>query len=212
MRRAVLSLAAFCCLLPAPAGAGGTGVSLTLVTVPPTCRGLTDACTNDPLRACASADDCMVGGVDPRSKLSYSGKKGIAKASIRGVHDASGLPVSTDGTPGTDDDYILLVNVTDCDYADVTDCNDVARLRHALAFKVELRDGKAKLNVDLGAMLEAFFPAGRALRMRGAELRLPPTNPASCPGDNTAAGVASRSFEGCQSGALLAFTGILVGE
>ena len=212
MRRAVLApLAAFCCLLPAPAGAGGTGISMTLVPVPATCQSLSLVCTNGVEGACFSNSECAVGSLEPRSKLSFSGKKAVLKASLRGVQDASGMPVSTDGTLGTDDDYVLLINFTDCDYADVLDCDDVAKLRQAFALKVELKQGKAKLSVDLETTLEAF-PAGRALRMRGAELRLPTPTPGACPGDNSSAGIASRSFESCQTGPLVGFTGILVGQ
>jgi hypothetical protein len=211
MRRAVLTLAAFCFLLSARADAGGTSVSMSLVTVPPLCQTLSGFCTNDQPDECTASADCSVGSVDPRSKFSFSAKKGVLKASLRGVQDGLGTSVTTDGTLGTDDDYILLVHFTDCDYANALGCDDAAKLEQGFALKVELRGGKAKLNVDLKTTLEGF-PAGRALRMRGAELRLPPTSPASCPGDNSAAGLASRSYESCQTGPLLGFAGILNGE
>jgi hypothetical protein len=211
MRLFLLSLACFLASLPAaPAGAGGTGVSMSLVPMPAECAGLAGFCTNDVPDACSADADCAVGSVDPRSKLSFGGRKGVVKASLRGVVDVLGEPVTTDGTQGTSDDYILIVHFSDCDYSNVMGCNDAARLQQGIPLKVELRNGKAKLRVDLSGVL-ASFGVGRALKVRGADLRLP-TDPLACPGDNTPAGIALRSYEGCQTGPHLGFTGILVGQ
>lgn len=210
MRRALLGLAALCCLLPAPAGAGGTGVTMTLVPVPAQCSSLGGYCTNDSDVSCSIDADCSVGSLDPRSKLSFGGKKGVVKATLRGVTNALGETVTTDGAFGTDDDYVLIVHFSDCDYANVIGCDDAARLEQGVPLKVELKDGKAKLNVDVSGFL-AYFGEGRALKVRGADLRLP-TSPPACPGDNSPAGIDSRSYESCQGAPHLGFTGILVGQ
>jgi hypothetical protein len=76
--------------------------------------------------------------------------------------------------------------------------------------KVDFKKGKAKVTLDL-----SLFPAalnGSAFRLRGWSLRLPPTNPADCPGDNTAAGLMMRLRSDCVSGAVLGMGGFLVGE
>jgi hypothetical protein len=211
MRRAALRLAVLGALLPAPADAGGTSVSMTFVVAPAVCARLDSSCQNGKPVSCDSDDDCTAGSVDPRSKFSFGGRKGIVKASFRGVTDAAGALVTTDGLEGTADDYVLIVRFTDCYYDDFVLC-DQSTLDRGVALKVELTNGKGKLKVDLGPVL-ANYLGERSLRVRGAELRMPPTNPlATCPGDNSEMALTMRSYDGCVSEAMIGMAGILNGS
>jgi hypothetical protein len=195
-------------LLPTLAWAGGTGVRMTLVPVPAVC-GSGATCRNGKPGACTVDVDCDVGMLAPRSKLSFSGKKLKVTASLSGVTDASGALVTTDGVSGSSDDYILTMHATICDWADVLGCTPTEILTGGVSLKVDLGKGKGKLKVDLSGLLSGL-PDGLALAVHGAELRLPPTNPASCPGDNSSAGLSSRvNVAACQTGALVGMGGFL---
>jgi len=51
-------------------------------------------------------------------------------------------------------------------------------------------------------------------RVRGGSLRLPPTTPAGCPGDNSGAGLMMRAdgIQDCVTGAVLGMGGFVAGE
>jgi hypothetical protein len=204
MRLPLLTLAALL-LAPLPGRAGGTAVSASVVPVPAVC-GSGGACTNSQLGPCATDAACDAGTLAPSSKFSYSGKKLLVKATFRGVIDGVGMPVTTDGTLGTNDDYIVHMHITTCDWIDNVLCTPENILAFGYPLKLELKNGKGKLKVDLSGLPN---PAGTPLNVRGADLRLPPTNPAMCQGDNSTAGIGSRTVANCTTGALVGMTGVL---
>jgi hypothetical protein len=205
MRPLLLPLALLL-LLPSPGRARGTGVKMTLVAVPPICAS--GDCTNQKAGICAADLDCSAGELAPSSTFSFGGKKMVVKASFSGVTNAAGMPVRTDGTIGTDDDYILVMRIDACDYAIGSGCTPDEILGEGFPMKVELKKGKGKLSVDLSPLLGE--PEGTAYNIRGAELRLPPAIPGDCPGDNSVDAVTARfADDDCQTGALIGITGIL---
>ncbi len=189
--------------LPLTASAG-TGFRMTLVPVPPRCGEFSNKCLNG-AGACTVNAQCNVGALSSGSTFQLDGKKLVVKASLSGVTDAGGLPVDTDGVSGTADDYILEIDLSDMDYADVL-CPIGGCSNAFLAVKVDLKKGKGKVNVDFSSLLDASFD-GRALRVLGGSLRVPPKHPANCPGDNSPAGLALRAGDGLSE----CFTGGVVG-
>jgi len=194
-------------LLASPAALAGTGFKMSLVPIPPACG--VGSCLNG-AGTCSVDADCNVGTLSPASTFQFTGKHRVLKVSISGATDASGKPLQTDGIPGTDDDYILALDANIRDSAEVlcplSGCPDAL-----VVAKVDFKKGKARVTVDLSSLL---VTTGRTFRLRGGTLRLPPTHPADCPGDNSAAGLTMRidATGDCTTGAALGMGGFVVGK
>lgn len=193
-----------------PVAAAGTGVRSSLVSVPPRCGGFSSRCLNG-AGACTTNPQCDIGALSSGSTFQLDGKKLVVKAAVSGVTDTAGIPVTTDGVPGTGDDYILEIDVSDLDYADVL-CPISGCETGFLALKVELKKGKGKLNVDFSSLVGANLD-GRPLRVLGGSLRVPPKHPSDCPGDNSPSGLAARAGDGlaaCFTGGIVGMGGIVI--
>ena len=123
----------------------------------------------------------------------------------------SGAPLQTDGIAGTTDDYILELDANRRDYTDIL-CPVPGCPEALVVAKVDFKKGKAKVALDISSILPAALN-GMPVRIRGGSLRLPPTTPAVCPGDNSAAGLMMRPEpEGCVTGAVLGMGGFVIGD
>ena len=193
-------------LVSTAAAVAGTSFRMSIVPLPPRCGRA--QCLNG-AGACTVDADCNVGTLKPTSAFQFTGKHLVMKASITGATDASGNPLQTDGIPGTADDYILELDANRRESVD--ELCPLSGCPEALAVaKVDFKKGKAKVTLDLSLLPAA--PDGNAFRLRGGSLRLPPANPADCPGDNTAAGLMMRARSDCVGGAVLGMGGFVVGE
>jgi hypothetical protein len=184
-----------------------TGARVNLVAVPPRC-GSAGQCLNG-AGACAGNAQCNVGSLSPKSLLTLDGKTLVVKLNVTGATDAAGNPLETDGIAGTADDYVLELDLSVADYLEVL-CPISGCSPAFAALKVDFKQGRARLTANLSSL----FPMGadgRPLRVLGGSLRRPPSNPADCPGDNSPAGLASRTdFSGCFDGAIVGMAGIEV--
>jgi hypothetical protein len=180
---------------------------MTIVPVPPKCS--LGHCLND-AGACSTDANCNVGTVSAKSSFQFDGKHLVLKVAIKGATDSSGTPLQTDGVAGTPDDYILELDANRRDYTDIL-CPLPGCPEAFVVAKVDFKKGKAKVALDISSLLPAAFN-GSPVRIRGGSLRLPPTTPASCPGDNSATGLMMRVDSDCTTGAVLGMGGFVVGE
>jgi hypothetical protein len=184
-----------------------TEVRVNLVAVPPRCGGV-GQCLNG-AGACSGNAQCNMGSLSPKSLLTLDGKTLVVKLNVTGATDSAGNPLETDGIAGTADDYILELDLSVADYVEVL-CPISGCSPAFAALKVDFKKGRARLTANLSSL----FPMGadgRPLRVLGGSLRRPPSNPTDCPGDNSAAGLASRTdFSGCFDGAIVGMAGIEV--
>ena len=193
-------------VIPAIATAG-SGFRMTIVPVPPKCSGT--HCLNA-AGTCSVDADCNVGTLSAKSSFQFDGKHMVLKGTIKGATDASGTPLQTDGIAGTADDYILELDGNRRDYVE-TLCPVPGCPETLVVAKVDFKKGKAKVALDISSLIPAALN-GNPFRIRGGSLRLPPPTPASCPGDNSAAGLMMRGDSDCTTGAVLGMGGFVVGE
>src|SRR5262245_30283164 len=123
--------------------------------------------------ACSVTADCVVGTLARTSKLGVDGRMRVT-VSARGVTDALGAPVTTDGVLGSPNDHILKV----CFTAFLP-----ARTESCVYLHLDLSDGKGRL-AFVGTPLAGLFPPASAVELTGTELLAPPRDPARCPGNN----------------------------
>lgn len=210
--RTVLS-ALLATLVAGPAFAGVTKFSTTIVPLPNTCDQ-TPACISGTcssgLGACAADADCHVctatgdhcSGdsdcstpvVSPASKAQVLGT-GVVKVSVRGVTGPGGTPVTTDGIPGSSDDYVVDVQLA-----------NLAGKPKRIFVKMDLEDGKGTATADGSGVLP---PEGTPM-IPFLELLGPPTDPSSCPGTNAPEDVVARTTGNCATGRSIGSGGLLV--
>ena len=185
---------------------GRTKAQESLVPLAAACVGGT---CNNRRGACASTADCVVGTVALTSKLQIDGALKV-RVGLKGVTDAAGVPVTTDGTLGSPDDHIVKI----CFTAFIPGRNETCVYLHA-----ELTGGKGKLDF-LAAPLGALFAPGAAVELTGTELLAPPTDPARCPGNNDTSNVqvffgnqvGLPTKPGCEDGGTIGVGGVANGE
>ncbi|HYC57201.1 MAG TPA: hypothetical protein VEL28_19880 [Candidatus Binatia bacterium] len=225
MRSVLLSV--ICIVLASPALAAGTKVKGNVVPVPFACdtsNGICEAddfcttgffpcetntdcgrCSNASVSTysdgCLQTSDCNAGSMSAKSKASISGA-GKLSVKIKGVQDPAGQPVTTDGTIGTDDDYIVvLTGVSFGTSAEVS----------MGVFKIELKNGNGKLTVEDGGAALSVPDGTNVLPI--IALLAPATSAATCPGGNSAPEVAARTSDAdCTSGLTLGVLGIEQGN
>lgn len=214
MRTILMALAMT--LLAVPALAGGTKLKQSLVPFTQTCSNTavcsSGNCSNTGLSCTTDSDcnvcslsssvscvvdaDCNVGAPSPKSSVQLTGT-GRARISVKGVHDAAGLPLTSDGTIGSADDFIVYVFLA-------------APSGPSTGFfvKLDFANGNGKADVDFSGLL----PAAGTPFIPEIALATPPLDPAACPGTNSAADLAARSNDpDCGTGRLLGLGGIRTG-
>lgn len=206
-RRHLRPLVVVLVMMPA-ASRAASGFRMTIVPVPPKCSRV--LCLNE-AGSCSTDADCNVGTLSAKSSLQFDGKHLVLKAAIKGATDSAGVPLQTDGIAGTPDDYILELDANRRDYTDILcplpGCPDAL-----VVAKVDFKKGKAKVALDISSLFPAVLD-GSPVRIRGGSLRLPPTTPAVCPGDNSAAGLMMRPEpQGCITGAVIGMGGFVIGQ
>ena len=215
MRTILMALAM--ALVAGPALAGGTKLKQSLVPVEQTCGNTAQcnsgSCSNTGFSCATNGDcftcslsytvhcladaDCNVGVPSPKSSVQLTGE-GQAKISVKGVHDAAGLPLTTDGTIDTADDFILFVFIA-----------VPSGPSSGFSVKLDFKNGSAKAAVDFSGVLP---PAGSPFVAEVA-LATPPLDPPACPGTNSAADITARgNNSGCATGKLIGLGGIKAGS
>ena len=148
-----------------------TKAGSNLGTPAPNC--LLGTCNTGKAITCSIPADCNAGSLSASSKWTLDGSL-LVKGTVKGVLDPAGMPVTTDGTVGTPDDYIFQL----CVRAYINGSIDACIYVH-----VELNKGSGKIALAASPLATLFDP-GTAVEIREVKLFAPPANPAMCPGDN----------------------------
>jgi hypothetical protein len=181
----VFPIAMLAVMLSAGPSWAGPAVKASVVPMPPLC--VSNFCGFSPT-PCSTNTDCNRGSLSPKSKVSL-GADGSAKIQLKGLTDANGTPLTTDGIVGTADDLLA--------WMDTSINGDMPNL----VYKLEARNGTAKLSVNASAVLP---PVG-VLQLFGTILAPTP----SCPGGNSDADVIARqSVDDCTTGVRIAWFGL----
>jgi hypothetical protein len=138
--------------------AGVTSIHGNLVSVDDYCEA--SKCKNSFSNACSTNGECVTGSISPKSKLSLS-SDGQFKLQLRDVLDVAGAQANGDYIFGAD--ITLYPN----------------QPGHGLVVRVPVVAGSANLVVDVSSLIGTV---GDSANFYGAQLRLPPANPADCPG------------------------------
>ncbi|HXC52277.1 MAG TPA: hypothetical protein VN634_15440 [Candidatus Limnocylindrales bacterium] len=145
---------------------------------------------------CATNADCGF-AISPTSKIQVA-SSGKTKVSIKGMLASDGTPITTDGTVGTSDDYLVFI------VADLFGAG-----QSATSLKLELKDGKGKISADLSEWFSPAFESGLLFVF----VVTPPPAPSTCPGTNSAADIAARAEDaGCDDGYAVGIGGIQLDE
>jgi hypothetical protein len=178
----------------------------SLVPLAAACAGGT---CNNRRGACSTTADCLVGILARTSSLRLDGALKV-KVGLKGVTDAVGTPVTTDGTLGSPDDRLVKI----CFTAFIP-----GRTETCVYLHVELAAGKGKLTF-VATPLGALFSPGSAVELTGTEVLAPPTDPARCPGNNDTSDVQTfftnqvglPTKPGCEDGGTIGVGGVANGE
>jgi hypothetical protein len=172
-----------------------TSIKTNIVPFPDLCSGTCYLSGG----ACATNADCSLVAVSAKSKASLT-SAGRLKINVTGLVDAAGMPVTTDGTENTADDYLAIAVLYPYSTTSIT----------LAPIKFEAKKGKAKVDIDISALMP---PAGFEAGNPSVILLRPPVVPADCPGTNSSADIVARSSDNdCTTGAVVGLAGVVSGS